>query len=73
MKLIWVQKDERRKAQMDELPEDELPMLWVLAAKTSKPLLEGANVLVKPGWPQGVYFSGEVYKTGIVPMVCDRP
>jgi hypothetical protein len=49
MKLIWVQKDERRKAQMDELPEDELPMLWVLAAKTSKPLLEDANVLVKSG------------------------
>jgi hypothetical protein len=66
MKLIWVQEDERRKAQVDELPEDVLPMLWVLAAKTSKPLLEDANVLVKPGWPQGVYFSGEVYKTGIV-------
>jgi hypothetical protein len=34
---------------VDELPEDELPMLWVLAAKTSKPLLEDANVLVKSG------------------------
>jgi hypothetical protein len=45
MKLVWVQEDERRKAQKDELTEDELPMLWILAATTSRPLLKAANIL----------------------------
>jgi hypothetical protein len=66
MKLVWVQEDERRKAQVDELPEDELPVLWVLAAKASKPLLREANVVPKPGWPSGVYFVADIFKTAIV-------
>ncbi len=66
MKLVWVQEDERRKAQVDELPEDEVPVLWVLAAKTSKPLLREANVVSKPGWPIGVYFVADIFKTAIV-------
>lgn len=44
------QEDERRKAQKDEFPEDELPLLWILAATTSKPLLKDGNVALKPGW-----------------------
>jgi predicted HTH domain antitoxin len=66
MKLVWVQEDERRKAQKDELPEDELPMLWILAATTSRPLLRAANVVTQPGWPSGVYFMGDLLKTAIV-------
>jgi hypothetical protein len=66
MKLIWVQEDERRKAKVDELPEDELPVLWVLAAKASKPLLREANVVSRPGWPLGVYFVADIFKTAIV-------
>jgi hypothetical protein len=66
MKLVWVQEDERRKAQVDELPEDGLPVLWVLAAKTSKPLLREANVVSKPGWPIGIYFVADIFKTAIV-------
>lgn len=66
MKLVWVQEDERRKAQKDELAEDELPMLWILAARTSRPLLKAANVLTQPNWPSGVYFMGDLLKTAIV-------
>jgi hypothetical protein len=66
MKLVWVQEDERRKAQKDELAEDELPMLWILAATTSRPLLRAANVVIDPNWPSGVYFMGDLLKTAIV-------
>ncbi|MGI0494175.1 flagellar assembly protein H [Alkalinema pantanalense CENA528] len=66
MKLVWVQEDERRQAQKDELSEDELPLLWILAAKTSKPLLQDANVMTKPGWIAGVYFTANLFKTAIV-------
>jgi hypothetical protein len=66
MKLVWVQEDERRKAQKDELAEDELPMLWILAATTSRPLLKAANVVIDPNWPSGVYFMGDLLKTAIV-------
>jgi hypothetical protein len=66
MKLVWVQEDERRKAQKDELSEDELPLLWILAATTSKPLLQDANVITKPGWLPGVYFTANIFKTAIV-------
>jgi hypothetical protein len=66
MKLVWVQEDERRKAQKNELAEDELPMLWILAATTSRPLLKAANVLTQPNWPSGVYFMGDLLKTAIV-------
>jgi hypothetical protein len=66
MKLVWVQEDERRKAQKDELPEDELPLLWILAATTSKPLLREANTVLKPGWLPGIYFVADIFKTAIV-------
>jgi hypothetical protein len=66
MKLVWVQEDERRKAQKDELPEDELPLLWILAATTSKPLLKDCNVVLKSGWLPGIYFVADIFKTAIV-------
>jgi hypothetical protein len=66
MKLVWVQEDERRKAQKDELAEDELPLLWILAATTSKPLLEDANVVINSDWMPGVYFVADIFKTAIV-------
>jgi hypothetical protein len=66
MKLVWVQEDERRKAGKEELPEGELPLLWILAATTSRPLLQAANVVIQPGWPTGVYFMGDLLKTAIV-------
>jgi hypothetical protein len=66
MKLVWVQEDERRKAQKDELAEDELPILWILAATTSKPLLQDASATMPPGWLPGVYFTASIFKTAIV-------
>jgi hypothetical protein len=66
MKLVWVQEDERRKAKCDELPDDQLPMLWILAATTSQPLLQAANIVTDASWPTGVYFMGDLLKTAIV-------
>jgi hypothetical protein len=66
MKLIWIQEDERRKAQQDELAEADLPWLWILAATTSKPLLTAVGGEVKPDWMPGIYFLSDVFKTAIV-------
>jgi hypothetical protein len=66
MKLVWLQEDERRKAKKDELPDDELPMLWILAATTYQPLLQAASVVNPSNWPAGVYFVPELFKTAIV-------
>jgi hypothetical protein len=66
MKLVWIQEDERRKAQREELPEDELPQLWILAATTSKPLLEETEGKIKADWLPGVYFMAGILKTAIV-------
>jgi hypothetical protein len=66
MKLVWVQEDERRKAQKDEVAEADQPVLWILAATISQPLLQAANVLTQPNWPSGVYFMGDLLKTAIV-------
>jgi hypothetical protein len=66
MKLVWVQEDERRKVQMDELPEEDLPWLWILAATTSKPLLEAAEGKVKADWLPGVYFLSGIFKSAII-------
>jgi hypothetical protein len=66
MKLVWVQEDERRKAHKEEIPEDEQPVLWILAASTSQPLLDAANVIIDPAYPTGVYFTADIFKTAIV-------
>jgi hypothetical protein len=68
MKLIWVQEDERRKANLGDnaLSEDELPKLWILATTTSKPLLQDCEAKVKSDWLSGIYFAPEIFKTAIV-------
>jgi hypothetical protein len=66
MKLLWIQEDERRKAQVDSLSEEALPVLWILAATASQPLLEDAGRIVKTDWLAGMYFAPELFKTGIV-------
>lgn len=66
MKLVWIQEDERRKLQQEAIAEDELPILWILAATTSKPLLEGAGGVIKADWMPGVYFVPALFKTAIV-------
>lgn len=66
MKLVWVQEDERRKTQREELPDDELPQLWILAATISQPLLEETEGKTKADWVSGVYFMAGILKTAIV-------
>ncbi|MCU0550712.1 MAG: flagellar assembly protein H [Leptolyngbya sp. Prado105] len=66
MKLVWVQEDERRKAQREELADEELPQLWILAATTSRPLLEEAEGKIQADWMPGVYFMAGILKTAIV-------
>jgi hypothetical protein len=66
MKLIWIQEDERRKAQPNTLNEDTLPRLWILAATTSNPLLQEASGLIKANWMPGIYFLADIFKTAIV-------
>jgi hypothetical protein len=66
MKLVWVQEDERRKAHREELPEEQQPMLWILAATTSRPLLQAGKGTMQPDWPTGVYFVPDLFKTAIV-------
>lgn len=66
LKLIWIQEDERRKTQQDELAETVLPWLWILAATTSKPLLQAIGSTPKPDWPDGIYFLPDIFKTAIV-------
>ncbi len=66
LKLLWVQEDERRKSQKEELADDELPVLWILAATTTHPLLQVANGGMKADWLPGVYFVPDLFKTAIV-------
>lgn len=66
MKLVWVQEDERRKAKVEELPDEMLPRLWIFAPRISEPLLETFRLLSDSAWPTGVYFAGDGYRTAIV-------
>jgi hypothetical protein len=68
MKLVWVQEDERRKAEQDErrLNEDDLPKLWILASTVYKPVLQESEAKVRADWCSGVYFVPELFKTAIV-------
>jgi hypothetical protein len=68
MKLVWVQEDERRKAEQDErrLNEDDLPKLWILASTVSQPVVQESEAKVRADWCPGVYFVPELFKTAIV-------
>ena len=68
LKLIWIQEDERRKAEQlgQKLKEIDLPQLWILAATVTKPVIEAFKGEVSEDWLPGVYFLGEGLKTAIV-------
>jgi hypothetical protein len=68
MKLVWVQEDERRKAEQDEqrLNEDSLPKLWILASTVSQPVLQESEAKERADWCSGIYFVPEIFKTAIV-------
>ncbi|MCU0569069.1 MAG: flagellar assembly protein H [Oculatellaceae cyanobacterium Prado106] len=63
-KLLWVQDAELRRD--DTIPEQQLPMLWVLASTVTQLLLQSGKAELKEGWPPGVYFCGDLFKTVIV-------
>lgn len=59
--------NKRRKAKaLDPVPLVE-PMLWIIAASASAPLLEKVAAKAADGWPKGVYLVGDdVLRVGIV-------
>jgi hypothetical protein len=68
LKLIWIQEDERRKAEQagQRLKETDLPQLWILAATITKPVIQAFKAELDDGWLPGIYFLGEGLKTAIV-------
>jgi hypothetical protein len=68
LKLIWIQEDERRKAEQagQGLKETDLPQLWILAATMTRPVLQAFKAEVDASWLPGIYFLGEGLKTAIV-------
>ena len=64
LKLLWVQEAELRKD--SNIPEGQMPMLWILASSVSKPVLEDAKAEEREDWLPGIYFCGNLFKTAIV-------
>ncbi len=64
LKLLWVQEYELR--QDDSIPDDQLPMLWVLASSVSKPILEEGKAEMNAAWLPGIYFCGNLFKVVLV-------
>jgi hypothetical protein len=58
----------KRRKQQGLPPEPVVePLLWILAATFSAPMLQKLKVEIAPGWPAGVYFHGDdVYRVGII-------
>lgn len=57
----------RARREDEELPENELPSLWILATSASTALVDSFGAKLEPdNWPQGVYLLAESLKTGIV-------
>src|SRR5262249_15174933 len=43
------------------------PLLWIIAAEVSAPMLRKLKLDRAPGWPAGVYFHGnDLYRVGLV-------
>jgi hypothetical protein len=68
LKLLWIQEDERRKAEQagQRLKETGLPQLWILATTITKPVIQAFKAELDDDWLPGIYFLGEGLKTAIV-------
>lgn len=68
LKLLWIQEDERRKAEQagQKLKETALPQLWILAATSTKPVLQAFKAELDSRWSPGVFLLGEGLKAAIV-------
>ncbi|MCL1471649.1 hypothetical protein [Argonema antarcticum] len=69
VKLFSLHSELQRKARREdeELPEAELPRLWILATSASAALLDSFGARLDPdNWPIGVYFLADALKTAVV-------
>ena len=69
LKLFSLQSEFQRRAKREdvELPETNLPQLWILATSASTALLESFGAKLElANWPRGVYFLPPAYKTAII-------
>jgi hypothetical protein len=63
-KLLWVLESELRLD--DTTPEEQLPVLWILASSVSKPVIQEGKGTVSEDWIPGIYFCGNLFKTVLV-------
>jgi hypothetical protein len=69
LKLFSLQSEFQRRAKREdvELPETNLPQLWILATSASTALIESFGAKLElANWPRGVYFFPPAYKTAII-------
>jgi hypothetical protein len=68
LKLFLVQADWQRKARRDaeNIPESELPWLWILAPSASDTIIDGFTATLDETWMEGVYFLAKHLKTAII-------
>ncbi len=64
LKRLWIKEDERRQRGDSPYPEDEQPMLWILASHLSKPLRKAFSM--RKTRPSGVYTLGPGFRTRLV-------
>lgn len=56
----------RARRENEEIAEDELPFLWILATSASSTLLDHFGFTMDRRWPQGIYVLAKGHKTGLV-------
>jgi hypothetical protein len=67
-KLYYSHTELQRQAKREKtrISEADLPMMWIFTPTASASILNGFKATVEDGWSPGVYFQGELHKTGIV-------
>jgi hypothetical protein len=67
-KLFHLEAEIQREAKRDEdtVSEDELPRLWIISTSCSDDLLSKLLAYRDETWPDGIYFTAEVFLTRIV-------
>jgi hypothetical protein len=68
MRLAIYEGGQRREArrQQTALPNEKIPLVWVVAPTLSPNFLEGFGAAARPDWPQGVYFLPERLRAVLV-------
>jgi Domain of unknown function (DUF4351) len=66
LKLLWMQENQRRRADTSTLSHVELARLWILATRIDQPVIAGFGGQPHPDWPKGIYFVAEEFNTALV-------